>query len=205
MNFTPVTSAILAITVLVSLLAMDNHSLKAKLYFYPAGMQNGKEAYRFLTHGFIHSDWIHLVFNMLTLFFFGTAVEESKLFSPVEFATFYLSAIVAASIYDFFRQRNNYRYASLGASGAVAAVIFSTILVDPWYRGICIYGAICLPNIVYGVLYIWYCIYMDKKGNDNIGHSAHLWGSIYGIIFTAILKPEIFKHFLYQITHPYWL
>jgi membrane associated rhomboid family serine protease len=166
-------------------------------------MQDKTQWYRFFSHGLIHADFMHLGFNMLTLYFFGRAVEN-YIFSGSEYTILYISALAASSVFDFIKNRNNPRYASLGASGAVSAVVFATIMLDPWFRGICIYGAICIPNILYGVLYIVYCVYMDKKGNDNIGHNAHLWGSVYGFAFTAILKPALLIEFFNQLLHPHF-
>lgn len=197
----PVTFGIIAITCLISLYAMNDPIAKSKMLFFPARMHGAPDAYRFVSHGFIHADYMHLIFNMLTLYFFGTAAEM-VIFQKYTYLIFYVSALVASSVYDFIRHRNNYNYAALGASGAVSAVVFSTILLHPWMKGVCLYGAICIPNIIYGVLYIVYCIYMDKQGRDNIGHSAHLWGAIYGIVFTALIRPDILLRFLEELTHP---
>ena len=203
MQQTPITFIIIAITAVVSFVAFSNDTFKGKMLFYPAGMGDKKEWYRFFSHGLIHADYMHLIFNMLTLYFFGRAVEN-YIFSGTEYIILYVSALAAASAFDFIKNKNNPNYASLGASGAVAAVVFATIILDPWFRGICVYGAICLPNIVYGILYIFYCIYMDKQAKDNIGHSAHLWGSVYGFVFTGIVKPALLLDFFTQLMHPHF-
>jgi membrane associated rhomboid family serine protease len=197
----PVTFAIIAITVVVSLLAFNNHDLKNKALFYPYGMGSSSEYYRFLSHGLIHADYVHLFFNMFTLYSFGR-VAEGVLFNKTEYIILYVTALAASSIFDFIKNRNNSGYAALGASGAVSAVLFSTLIFDPWSIGVKIFGIIALPNIAFGVLYIVYCAYMSKRGGDNIGHNAHLWGSVYGFVFAAVLKPELFKSFLDKLMHP---
>jgi membrane associated rhomboid family serine protease len=196
-----ITIIIIIITCLISITAFSSPKVMNDLIFYPARMKGGKEMYRLITHGFIHADFIHLGVNMLTLYFFGT-VAETKIFSKAEYIILYITATAAASVFDLFKQRDNYNYRSLGASGAVSAVLFSTIILDPWVSGVCLYGALCLPNIVFGILYIIYSAYMSKKGRDNVGHNAHLWGAVYGFIFTAIARPDLLKNFLERLMHP---
>lgn len=192
----PVTFGIIAVTVVVSLLAMNNNELRSKALFYPYTMDKPDEYYRFLSYGFIHADYIHLFFNMYTLYSFGR-IAEIGIFSKGEYIIFYLSAIAASSLFDFIKNRRNPRYAALGASGAVSAVIFAVILLTPWSGKI-----LFMPPILFGVVYLAYCAYMDKRGGDNIGHSAHLWGGLYGIAFVSVIKPEIFRAFLEQLTNP---
>ena len=195
----PITFAIIGITVLVSLIAFNNSELKSKCLFYPYGMNKPDQYYRFVSHGLIHADYIHLFFNMYTLYSFGK-FAETIIFSKGEYITFYITAIIASSIFDFIKNRNNPNYAALGASGAVSAVIFAVIVLVPWEGKI-----FFLPPIIFAVLYLVYCAYMDKRGGDNIGHSAHLWGSLYGLAFVAVAKPELFKEFLDKLTHPPFL
>jgi membrane associated rhomboid family serine protease len=199
----PITYSIIAITVVVSFIAFNNADTKYKLLFYPAGMSAPNEYYRFVSYGFIHADYIHLFFNMFTLYSFGRLVEIS-LFNKTQYIIFYISALVASTVFDFIKNRNNSRYAALGASGAVSAIVFATIIFNPWERNIVLFGipALALPNIVFAGLYLFYCAYMAKKGNDNIGHNAHMWGSIYGFVFTGILHPDMLMNFFYQLAHP---
>ena len=197
----PITFSIIAITVAVSLIAFNNLELKNKSLFYPYIMTSSSQYYRFFSHGLIHADYVHLFFNMFTLYSFGRLAEVA-LFNKTEYLILYISALVASSIVDFFKNRNNSGYAALGASGAVSAVLFATLIFDPWSAGVRLFGIIALPNILFGVLYLVYCAYMSKRGGDNIGHNAHLWGSVYGFVFTAILKPALFKEFLEKLMHP---
>jgi membrane associated rhomboid family serine protease len=197
----PITFGIIALTVAVSLLAFNNEEVRGKALFYPYAMGDTSQYYRFLSHGLIHADYIHLFFNMFTLYSFGR-VAEAFLFNKTEYIILYITALVASSLIDFKRHRQNPRYAALGASGAVSAVLFATLIFDPWSKGVAIFGVLALPNIVFGILYIVFCVYMDKRGGDNIGHNAHLWGSIYGFLFAAITRPDLLKSFIDKLTHP---
>lgn len=197
----PVTYLIIGFTCLVSIPAFGNEKMINNMVFYPARMKNGKELYRFLTHGVLHADYMHLIFNMLTLYFFGPYVEDGIL-GKLPFILLYVTALVASSMFDFFKHKDNYYYRSLGASGAVSAVLFVTIIVNPWARNICLFGVLCLPNIIFGIAYIAYSSYMDKRGGDNVGHNAHLWGGIYGFVFAAIARPDLLKSFIEQLANP---
>ncbi len=192
----PVTFIIIGLTVAVSLIAFNNNEIKNKALFYPYYMKEPKEYYRFISHGLIHADYMHLFFNMYTLYSFGQ-LAETYIFSRTEYVIFYITAIIASSIFDFLKNRNNRNYAALGASGAVSAVIFAVIILSPWTGKI-----FFMPPVIFAVAYLAYCAYMDKRGGDNIGHSAHLWGGLYGVAFIAIVKPELFKEFLEKLMHP---
>ena len=196
-----ITLIIIIITSIISITAFNNQKILGELMFYPARMKGGREIYRLLTHGFVHADFFHLFINMLTLFFFGP-VLESMIFTSTQYIILYLTAIPAASLFDYFKHKDNHYYRSLGASGAVSAVVFATIILDPWFKGICLFGILCLPNILFGALYIFYSAYMSKKGGDNVGHNAHLWGGVYGFVFTAIVRPDLFQNFFDRLMHP---
>lgn len=202
MNFGPFTIALVLVTVLISLPAMNDERLVNKLILWPRKMTNPREYYRLLTSGFIHADWPHLIFNMFTLFFIGTSVEYdfSSLSTPWVYVLLYLSGIIVASLPSFIKNRNNAYYRSLGASGGVAAVLFSSVYFAPW-ASIYVYF-IKLPSIIFAALYLAYSAYMSRKGQGNINHDAHFWGAVYGFIFTFIVDPTHGQRFLQQITHP---
>jgi len=124
------------------------------------------------------------------------------LFNKTEYLVFYLSALIVSSLFDFAKNKSNPSYAALGASGAVSAVIFSTIIFNPWEKGVALFAILPITNIVFAAAFLFYCYYMDKKGNDNIGHSAHMWGSIYGFVFTGVLNPGLLTRFFNQLMHP---
>jgi membrane associated rhomboid family serine protease len=192
---------IIAITCIVSFLAFNNARLAEQLILWPPAVKHG-QYYRLLSHGLIHADGMHLLFNMMTLFFFGGAVEGlyGMVLGPFGYALFYASAIVAAILPTYTANRDNAGYRSLGASGGVSAVVFAFILIHPWSR--ILVWFVPMPAIVYAVLYVAYSIYMDRSRNDNVNHSAHLWGAAYGVAFTLVMEPRLVGAFLDQITHP---
>src|SRR5687768_3000700 len=184
------TLILIGLTVLVSWQGFEKPRLLDRLLLWPPAIDRSKQYDRLVTHGFVHADWQHLLFNMITLYFFGSQVE--RWFVPyigqVGFALFYLSAILVAILPTYLRHRHDPRYRSLGASGAVSAVLFAFILVQPW--SLIFVFFLPVPAIVYAVLYIGYSIWMDRQGTDNVNHSAHLWGAGYGVLFTLMRSEE---------------
>ena len=176
-----ITLVLIAVTVLVSWQAFQ----KRRLYE------------RLVTHGFVHADWMHLLFNMITLWSFGTAVERvfSEMITPVGFVLFYLSAIVVSILPTYIAHRRDPNYRSLGASGGVSAVLFAFILYDPWSKLIIFPIPVPIPAFLFAILYVGYSIWMDRRGRDNVNHSAHLWGAAYGLLFTVLLEPRVLGHF----------
>ena len=199
-----ITLALVAITVLVSWQAWERPKLMDRLILWPPAIDRHKQYDRLLTHGFIHADGMHLVFNMVTLYSFGGLMEGyfGARIGLVGFLLFYLSAVVIAILPTFMRHRHDARYRSLGASGAASAMLFASILLDPW-SGISLFLIpIPVPAFVFAGLYIWYSIWMDKRGGDNINHSAHLWGALYGVMFTLLQQPALAPHFLQRLVSP---
>jgi membrane associated rhomboid family serine protease len=200
-----VTFALIAVTVLVSWQAFDRPRLLDRLLLWPPAIERHRQYDRLVTHGFVHADWQHLLFNMITLYFFGRQVE--RLFVPyigqLGYLLFYLSAIVVAILPTYLRHRHDPRYRSLGASGAVSAVLFAFILADPW--SLLFVFFVPLPAILYAVLYIGYSVWMDRRGGDNVNHSAHLWGAGYGVLFTVIMEPGVVAGFLARLASPSFL
>ncbi len=191
------TIVIVAVTVLVSWRAFNDRALLERLILWPPAVERRKQYDRLLTHGFIHADWMHLLFNMITLWSFGSAVERvfSEWITPVGFVLFYLSAIVIAILPTYIRHRQDANYRSLGASGGVSAVLFAFILFDPWSKLIIFPIPVPIPAFLFAILYIGYSIWMDRRGGGNVNHSAHLWGAAYGVLFTLVLEPRVFAHF----------
>jgi membrane associated rhomboid family serine protease len=193
----------IAITVAISLYAWNNQSIMNKWIMNPYAVQKYKEYYRFLTSGFLHADYGHLFFNMFSLYFFGRNVEYyfSAIFGEqtggILFAILYLAGIIAANYPDYAKHKNDSYYNALGASGGVSAVVFSAILFNPT-SGIYVYF-IEMPAFVYAILYTFYSFYMSKRNMDNIGHSAHLAGAAFGVVFTLMLKPDLLMSCVTQI------
>ncbi len=202
-NF-PITITLIAANCLLSFICFRNQSLMDKLIFHPVSIKENKQYYRYITAGFIHADGQHLLFNMITLFFFGPPLERffaNNMGEAIIYPMFYFIALIVSHIPSYIKHQRNDYFRSLGASGAVSAVTFALILFMPWAT-IFLKFIIPIPFILYGVGYIAYSIYMDKKGGDNIGHSAHLWGAVFGIAFMLIIYPEVIPIFLEEIKHP---
>lgn len=196
-----VTVLLVLVTVLVSWRAFHDRGLLERLLLWPPAVVRKHQYDRLLGYGFVHADWSHLLFNMITLWSFGSAVEPvfSAWITPLGYAGFYLSAIVMSILPTFLAQRGNPLYRSLGASGGVAAVLFSAILFDPWMRLFIFPIPFPIPAILFAVLYVAYSVWMDRRGGDNVNHSAHLWGAAYGVLFTLALRPRVLGHFLGQL------
>lgn len=198
----PITYLLIAITCVVSWIAFNNRKLADRLILWPPAIDKQKQYDRLVTYGFIHADLMHLIFNMITLFFFGRQIEVlmTGLVGVWVYPLFYLSALVVSILPTYLKNQHNPNYLSLGASGAVSAVLFAFILVAPWQRIFVLF--IPLPAIVFAVLYVAYSIWMDRRGGDRINHSAHLAGAAYGVIFFVIMRPQVLQHFLRQLQNP---
>jgi membrane associated rhomboid family serine protease len=194
------TYLIIGITVAISWAAFERTRLLDRLTLWPPAVAKG-QLDRLVTHGFVHADWQHLLFNMITLFFFGRLAEQviSAIIGPVGFVLFYLSAIVIAILPSYLRHRGDARYSSLGASGAVSAVLFASILVKPWML---IFIPIPVPAVLYGVAYVGYSWWMDRRGGGNINHNAHLSGAVYGVLFMLLMDARVGRHFLGELMSP---
>lgn len=211
MNFSdsPITILLIAVTSIFSYLGFTNQSLQDKTIMWPYYVKRKNEYYRMITSGFLHADWMHLIFNMFTLYFFGRNIEilfaAYGLGGNLSYIALYLTSLIVADIPGYLKHQDDYGYRALGASGAVSAVVFAAIVFSPW-TSIYLYGAIRISATVYAALFIFYSVYMDKKGGDNINHNAHLWGAVYGLIFTLILiaaiQPELFNGIVEELKKP---
>jgi membrane associated rhomboid family serine protease len=200
------TLIIILITSTISIAAFQNVQLMARFQFNAYQIKHRNQWYRFITHAFLHADWTHLIVNMLVLFFFGRIVEHYLNMYKGEqmlvlFLSLYLGGIVMAVIVTYLKEKDNPHYNSVGASGAVSALLFSSIVFDPWNK-IYLYGIIGLPGIVWALIYAVYSYVMGKKNHDNINHEAHLYGALFGLFFTLLLDTRISEEFFYLLSHP---
>lgn len=204
MMTSPITLALIIVTVLVSWQAWQRPRLLDRLILWPPAIERRREYDRLLTYGFIHADGMHLAFNMITLYAFGRVMEFylGERLGPVAYLLFYLSAVVVSILPTWLRHQRDPHYRSLGASGAVSAVLFASILLDPWSGIYLFFIPIPIPGFVYGGLYLWYTIWMDRRGGDNVNHSAHLWGALYGMLFTVLQEPAVAGDFLQRLMSP---
>ncbi|MEO8747851.1 MAG: rhomboid family intramembrane serine protease [Rhodanobacter sp.] len=183
-------------------MAFKNRRLLDDLILWPPAISRKHEYHRLVTYGLVHADFGHLLFNMVTLFFFGRIMENffSARMGPFGFVLFYIGGLVVSILPSYLKNRDNLQYRSLGASGAVSAVLFAFILLAPWQLIIVL--VVPLPAIVYAVAYTAYSIYMDRRGGGYVNHSAHLWGGAYGIVVTLLVEPRVLPYFLNALMHP---
>jgi len=195
-----ITYIIIGITAVVSFLAFQNVSLMEKLQFNAAQVVHRKQYYRLISHAFVHVSWTHLIVNMLVLYFFGRNVETYFGYffgnkAVFYFILLYLGGMLASNVWSLIKHQNDYYYNAVGASGAVSAVLFTFIFLDPWEM-LYLFAIIPIPGIVFGVGYLIYSYQMGKRKTDNVAHDAHFLGAVFGFVFPIILKPELFSRFI---------
>jgi membrane associated rhomboid family serine protease len=188
-----ITLIIIIITVLVSITAFSNNKVFNDFIFDPPAVTYDKQWYRFLTCGLIHADFGHLIFNMYAFYMFGESVERSFIMVFQEkgkllYLLLYITALFACLVPTYLKHRTDGHYRSLGASGAISAVIFAYIVLNPLQK----IGLIFLPTgwglpaFVFGFLYLVISSFLDKRGGGGINHSAHIFGALYGIAFLFV-------------------
>lgn len=206
-----ITIIIIIVTVLVSLSAFRNEKLMNDLIFYPPSISSGKQFYRFITCGFIHADYGHLIFNMISLYLFGQFVEMAFVFifgnmGKLLYLAMYLLALVFSLLPTYVKNKDNHYYRSLGASGAVSAVIFAGIMLEPNNKIGLLILPIMIPGFVFGPLYLAVSYWLDRRGKDNINHSAHIWGALFGVAFLIIAgyatgEYNVVEQFVAKVQH----
>lgn len=190
---------IIGITGIVTYLAWQKEDLFRKLLLSPYDLVRKKQYYRIITHGFLHGNWMHLIVNMLVFWSFGRVLMQYFYLVWDEmgyllFLLLYLSALIVSSLYSIAKHKDDYHYSAVGASGATSAIVFASIFFDPWNK-VYFFGVLPVPGIIFGAIYLIYSYRMSKRGTDNIGHDAHLWGALYGFVFPLFFKPELWEYF----------
>ena len=191
MEFT-ITLVIVIVTCLVTIGGFNSQKIIDDLIFYPPAITQHNQWYRFFSCGLIHADAGHLFFNMFSLYLFGDLVEKGFLYVFAEkgkilYLVMYVVALFVCLLPTFAKHKNDYYYRSLGASGAVSAVIFAGLLLEPTIKVGFFFIPPIIPGYVFGPLYLILSTYLEKKSRDNINHSAHIWGAIFGILFVIIM------------------
>ena len=186
-----ITLVILLLTCIVSFTAFSNDKITEDLIFYPPAITNHNQWYRFITCGFIHADFMHLAFNMYTFYLFGDMVERAFIqifpdYGKTLYVILYVAALIVCLLPTYMQHKDDYHYRSLGASGAVSAVIFVGIFLNPT-MGMGIFPIpFHIPAFIFGPLYLVISFYLAKKGRSNINHSAHIWGAVFGVVYFII-------------------
>ena len=200
-----VTLILIILTAGISIYAWSNQDLMQKWIFHPYSVRKRHEYYRFVTSGFLHADWTHLLFNMFSFYMFAQVVEQVfiGIHGPevgiVLFLLVYIGGIVVSDIYTFLKEHKNFNYHSLGASGGVSAIIFSSILLNPLTKIIIFPIPVGIPGFIFGGLYLLYSYYQAKRMGDNVNHDAHFYGAIFGFLVTFLLVPGALGNFIQQI------
>lgn len=194
------TFIIIIATGIVSVSAFGNVELFNKLKFNAYQIKHSGEKWRFFSYALVHSGWMHLIINMYVLYSFGGVVEHEFVLcygalGSLYYVLLYAGGVLFSTLFDFGKHKDDMYYSAVGASGAVAAVVFSSILVDPSGSIFIFPIPFPLPSWVFGIAYLIYSAYMGKKGVDNIGHYAHFWGAVFGIVLTIILLPGVIPNF----------
>lgn len=178
---------IIVANVLISYKGFNDLSFFRKYEFHVGSIRSGEQI-RMISSGFLHVDMMHLIFNMLTLWFFAPVVIEWL--GTISFVLVYFGSLIFGSLLTMLFHKNDYSYRAVGASGAVTGVLYSAILLQPDMM-LGIFFVIPIPAYLFGILYLLYSIYGMRAKNDNIGHTAHFGGAVGGYLITLIKQPSL--------------
>ncbi len=201
---TPVATVIFLFTVVTSLYAFSNPTVYGKFMLHPYSVSRGERLYSVITSGLIHKDWAHLFVNMLSYYFFAFQLERTfasqSSWGHVQFGVLYFVSIALSDITSILKHKEHFWYNSLGASGAVCAVVFSYILFYPMTKIMVFPLPIPIPAVLYGFLFLGYCWYAARASRDAINHDAHFYGALTGVLLTLIFYPGIAAYFIQQLS-----
>jgi membrane associated rhomboid family serine protease len=188
-----ITLIIIIITVIISIFAFSSHKVMDDLIFYPSAITQKNQYYRFITYGFIHADISHLFFNMYAFYLFGGVCENSFInifgnYGKTFYVLMYFLSLIACVVPDFLKHNRNPDYRSLGASGAVSAVVFAYILFNPMQGIGLLFIPVFIPGFLFGILFLIVSYFLGKKGGSRVNHSAHIWGAIFGVVFLIFVS-----------------
>ncbi len=201
-----ITVVFIILSVAASFYAWDKSDIYNKWVMNPGSITNRKEYYRFITSGFIHADYMHLLFNMVSLFYMGRLLETIFVrnlgaIGMVHYVLIYLLGIIISDIPTYLKHRNDYHYTSLGASGGVSAIIFAGIVFLPWEK-IYLFGVIGVPGIIYGLLFLLYSWFESRRGAGHVNHDAHFYGAIFGLVYPFLFIQGSLEYFIDALLHP---
>ncbi len=195
LSLAPVSILIFITTIGLSIYTLNyNRELFAKFVLHPYSMIRNGYWYQIITSGFIHNDYMHLIFNMMTFYFFAFNLEMRV--GSFAFAAIYFISMVVADLPTIIKNKDNYNYSSVGASGAIAGILFSFIIFAPNMKISLMFIPIGIPSPIFAILYLVYCHFGDRYAQDNVNHSAHLYGAVTGLLITIFLFPSAFGDFL---------
>lgn len=199
----PATLIILVVTIIATISAWRNPQLTARFIFNPFFILRRKEYHRLFTSGFLHSNYMHLIFNMYAFYLFGKNLEfwfirhYGKMGGSLLFALLYCLMLVFAEVWPLIKYRRNDAYQALGASGGVSGVVFAMILLAPTQGiGLLFVPGVFMPGFLLGSMYLVYSFWAAQNRDDNIGHEAHFSGAVSGVVFMLLLQPELALEFV---------
>ncbi|AZB22209.1 rhomboid family intramembrane serine protease [Kaistella haifensis] len=181
---------VIAVTAIISFIAFNNQNIFEKYKFNVGAILRNKEYIRLLSAGFLHGDLMHLLFNMMTLYFFGPIVNQA--FGDFGFLMIYFGSILLGNLFSLYLYKNQSWYSAIGASGGVSGILFASIAMIPDLGIYFFFIPIPIPGYIFGFLYFAYSVYsmLNPRQQDNIGHAAHLGGAFFGLIYAVALQPE---------------
>jgi membrane associated rhomboid family serine protease len=191
------TYILIAVTVIVSLVGFNDRNFMEKYLNSPYLMKHEGEWYRLFSHAFLHADAGHLIFNCITLFYFGKPLEEFFIFKygdlggELFFWFLVISSMALSSTISYFRNQNNPNYRSIGISGVTSTLVFGFIVLSPFSQLGLMFIPIPLPAWIFGLIYLGFEIYADRQKKSNIAHDAHISGAVYGIIIIFLTNIEL--------------
>jgi len=198
------TIVLVALNVIATIYAWNSPDILSKWMLNPYKINRDNQYYRFITSGFIHADWIHLIFNMIALYSFGSNLEYYLMaFTGADYQFYYYGiyvvALIVSDIPSFIKHKNDISYNALGASGAVSAVVFACIMVSPvsWLT----FFFIPMPAFIFGIAYLFYSYYLSSKNAGGINHDAHFYGAVVGILSIIAIYPRVLPAFFQQISN----
>ena len=201
-----ITIMLVVIISMTSILGFNNREVIRQFQFNAFQVYHKRQYYRMVTHALVHANWEHLLVNMIVLWSFGSVVEHYFEInfggnSPWYYLTLFVGSIVLSSVWSLIKQRNNFYYNAIGASGAVSAILFAEIFFNPW-EPIYFFGVLPIPGIIFGILYLYYSFYMSRRKLDNIGHDAHFLGAVIGFCAPILMRPTLFWDFINLLFNP---
>tara|TARA_R110002124_G_C8974716_1_gene515895 strand:+ start:42095 stop:42745 length:651 start_codon:yes stop_codon:yes gene_type:complete len=195
-NIDIATIIIILANVLISIKGFNDFSFFEKYKFNIAGIRRGEQL-RMFTSGFLHADFNHLLFNMLTLYFFSGVVISSV--GVIKFVLIYLASLIVGSLLSFYFHKDEYHYSAVGASGAVTGILYAAILFYPDMGLYLFFIPIPIPAWLFGLVYLLYSIYGMRTRQGNIGHDAHFGGAIAGYVLTIAFAPNLLESNLWIV------
>jgi membrane associated rhomboid family serine protease len=196
-NAAPVATVLFVLNIALSLIAFNNERIYSAFMLHPYSIARGEKVWTVITSGFIHRDWAHLLFNMFS--FFAFAFQLETILGHWQFGLLYMASLVLSDLPTIGKHKEDYWYHSLGASGAISAVLFSYIMFNPLSRIGIFPIPFAIPAIVFGVLYLVYCVYASRQSRDAINHDAHFFGALSGVMITILLYHEVINIFRQQL------